>query len=1088
MTTPEAQQILDAVTRAANAASEAAQALREANEQSRANKSGFAEASKVVKIPDAFGNSNSADDQGAWLDFSFSFKQWLFYADAAFENDMAYVEKHLEVPVSFTATAEGISSEQRSKKLFAILSGLLQHRPLKILKQVPNNNGLEVWRQLTSIFTPKTKTRALGILSALMGHPAFTKEKTLLEQIHGLQRLADAYNKASGTTVSDDLLLTTLVKCLPKQIQQHVQLGMTEDTTFEDVKEKVVAFERLSSTWAKERVYSELGMVTSYADSGGPAPMEINYVGSKGKGKSKTGKGKGNPKGKGKDKGKSKDANKGKGKFQQQQSGKGYNSPSKGGGKVQSKTADVNRCNYCGAFGHWKKDCRKFQADKAAGVVRQVESENPSQRVASSPSSTGTAQQSPSASSYRSTGNVNRVAFNDSTVVIEDLTEFSDFGASSSGVLRVLQQVDVAQFDMTCTDSDEFWTFSPTFADEPNRFHHVRMMSFAAGSTSEQIILDSGADTSALPLSYAHVGESCSHETEGQDYIDAQGAKLDIHDTRLATVDLGNGIVLRERFIIANISCPLLALGHIVRAGWELQHRDSGVCLVKNGRTVDVSFKRNSLCVQGCIRMVSEEDCISPKSNAGAQPVEAPAEIRAIHLEPVLRRLLPGWNKINPQLYALTTRRARFVDTTICPATEMMWLRTTLVFRNGTGWELLEFSEPISELEDLEGEIYDPESVIEVLTLAHVHCVASEDLGFRLVEGDRPFFDDDTPEEPGPPQPVIEEPADLDTAEPLEEDRVVPYQDEDTVTVEGVVFTQDSPLRSLRTGCKSLGLSTRGSKKDCMKRMIEFLKVREMMEAQAVQAKLKQEVERHAVPQAKPVTPSDAERAAHNLTHEPYQTWCSLCVSHRAKQDVRKRQTHESTSHSVISFDFFYCTRMTDESDKLTVLMLTDRDTGMCLALPTLQKGGKSLSYLVTEMCRFVVQCGHTEVGLRCDGEPSTMALLEATKRALTGLRIVAHSEPAPIGDHRANGAAEAMVAVIRNKANLLVTQVEEATGCKGPVFGCLHPVYAWAIIHSSWLHNHYVVRHSMTGFERATGRHYSGKLACFGETEAFMK
>jgi hypothetical protein len=63
-----------------------------------------------------------------------------------------------------------------------------------------------------------------------------------------------------------------------------------------------------------------------------------------------------------------------------------------------------------------------------------------------------------------------------------------------------------------------------------------------------------------------------------------------------------------------------------------------------------------------------------------------------------------------------------------------MWLRTTLVFRNGQGWELMEFSEPISELDDLEAEIYDPESILEVLTLAHVHCVPSEDLGFRLVE------------------------------------------------------------------------------------------------------------------------------------------------------------------------------------------------------------------------------------------------------------------------------------------------------------------------------------------------------------------
>ena len=101
-------------------------------------------------------------------------------------------------------------------------------------------------------------------------------------------------------------------------------------------------------------------------------------------------------------------------------------------------------------------------------------------------------------------------------------------------------------------------------------------------------------------------------------------------------------------------------------------------------------------------------------------------------------------------------------------------------------------------------------------------------------------------------------------------------------------------------------------------------------------------------------------------------------MAHRAKQDGHKLQTHETTGHSVISFVFFFCTRMKDESDRLKVLALGDRDTGLCLALPTLQKGGRSLSYIVTEMCRFIVHCGHTEVGLRCDGEPSTLALLEA--------------------------------------------------------------------------------------------------------------
>ena len=147
---------------------------------------------------------------------------------------------------------------------------------------------------------------------------------------------------------------------------------------------------------------------------------------------------------------------------------------------------------------------------------------------------------------------------------------------------------------------------------------------------------------------------------------------------------------------------------------------------------------------------------------------------------------------------------------------------------------------------------------------------------------------------------------------------------------------------------------------------------------------------------------------------------CSLCVANRARQDGHRVQTHETVSHSVISFDFFYCPRMKDESDKLTVLVVSDRDTGLCLALPTQQKGGKSLTYLTTELCRFIVHCGHTEVALRCDSEPSTLSLLDSVKRACAGMRIVVHSEPSPTGDHQSNRAAEAMVGVLRQKANLL--------------------------------------------------------------------
>ena len=74
------------------------------------------------------------------------------------------------------------------------------------------------------------------------------------------------------------------------------------------------------------------------------------------------------------------------------------------------------------------------------------------------------------------------------------------------------------------------------------------------------------------------------------------------------------------------------------------------------------------------------------------------------------------------------------------------------------------------------------------------------------------------------------------------------------------------------------------------------------------------------------------------------------------------------------------------------------------------------------------------------------------------------------------------MVEVIRAKANLLLSHIEWETGCKEPIFGCCHPVYTWAIVHSSWLHNHFTVKSATTAYERACGRFYSGKVTMFGE------
>ena len=66
----------------------------------------------------------------------------------------------------------------------------------------------------------------------------------------------------------------------------------------------------------------------------------------------------------------------------------------------------------------------------------------------------------------------------------------------------------------------------------------------------------------------------------------------------------------------------------------------------------------------------------------------------------------------------------------------------------------------------------------------------------------------------GGAQPVHKSPADVPEAEPLEEERIILFEEKSSVTIEGVVCTLDSSLRVLRSiGCTALSLSTRGSRR-----------------------------------------------------------------------------------------------------------------------------------------------------------------------------------------------------------------------------------------------------------------------------------
>ena len=83
---------------------------------------------------------------------------------------------------------------------------------------------------------------------------------------------------------------------------------------------------------------------------------------------------------------------------------------------------------------------------------------------------------------------------------------------------------------------------------------------------------------------------------------------------------------------------------------------------------------------------------------------------------------------------------------------------------------------------------------------------------------------------------------------------------------------------------------------------------------------------------------------------------------------------------------------------------------------------------------------------------------------------------------HASNGAAEVTVQVLRQQANLLLQQVERGCGIAEGTVACHHPMYQWALLHSAWIHNRYVIKQGHTAYELCADRVYSDRIAMFGE------
>ena len=248
---------------------------------------------------------------------------------------MAYSMKLVEENLNGTFELEEMTDDTKAQaiRLYSLLTSYLRNRPLKLVRHMKQENGFEAWQRLLREMQPVTRARSLALLTQL-SRVQFAEGKSISEQLPVYESIVTEYERISGHTYSDDNKVASILQAVPNHLRSHLQLWITDSTTYEQLKNKIMELEALATKWDSSNSLS----LPTRMSMDEAVPMEVDNIqkGKKGgKGKSKEWKGKA----KGKEKGKPKsDGGKGiwkneKGKSLWDKSGQGKKgkTPEKGG-------------------------------------------------------------------------------------------------------------------------------------------------------------------------------------------------------------------------------------------------------------------------------------------------------------------------------------------------------------------------------------------------------------------------------------------------------------------------------------------------------------------------------------------------------------------------------------------------------------------------------------------------------------------------------------------------------------------------------------------------------------------------------------
>ena len=957
----------------------------------------------------------------------------------------------------------------------------------------------------------------------------------MTEQLPQFELMVREYEKTSGNQYPDDLKVAAVVSALPSTLRMHIQMHITEKTTYEDVKRRIELVEQVSTVWTADSGM-QMPMRAQLDDDSGVAPMEVDAVWAKGSGK--YGKdGKGGKKGvKGKEKGKKGEKGKFSPSFQKGKDGKGKKGKSDSSGKGKGV-----QCFNCGRYGHRAREC--WSPKKVNKVEEQTEHGNPSNQ-STSPSTSSSGGSLTSAAAYNKAQAVRMVRIEEDEECsgspgysVFDLTEFEESDQEGFERVRMVAEKEEAVFfecfeieDETLSSSIPLqvpWISMDIQDDEDEVrsqseiMHRVCMVKENHDNKMVAMTLDSGADISVAPMCYGGIGEPGLQrhvrmvDAQGQDIATSGNRKLRLS----AETRDGQSVQFVENFALGNVSHPLMCMGKLLRQGWTLQKDGCGLFLRHEASEVDIParLERNSLVmdVKVCAVVADEEEGddsggaevpdADGREEQGPETSEPEVEeidesLRICILKGYISRelvqleTLPGWHVLpNGVVVHSDPVAVNFLDPSGNYGPEWPARMTLMKSRDADGqWIQLENSydyralaEPYRRLTPGDGAqrtltFISPRKLKDYFILDSEVPVSQ----YPLLGEEAAWPSDDEEEKEGGEDAPLAAGAAGDGRVAVELE--VAEDDPLEVTIDESVLNMGSKLKTLQEWCKKLTLPTSGGKAKCLRRLQRYKLEEEQRISLEISKKLFAEEERRPLAMRIPKLPTKMEQDIHNLTHLPFAGWCQSCVATRAKEDLRRqdeRSDKKDRGRSVISFDYGYTYVRGEPEEKQygTVLYVAESETKAVLAVPVLAKGSISLKQVTEEIVRFTMATSSGQaVVLQADGERSTRQILRAVQHCRAQLGLSTEIRITGVGQHASNGQAERTVQTVRKLANCLRNQAESKASAQIRGSSDLYP---WSFRHAAWLVTRYRVINGSTSFELMTDRKYSGRLVLFGES-----